>query len=157
MDFSLTKEQQDVKKAAREFAEKEFPLVAKECDENEKMDLSLLRKARQLGFVGVHIPEEYGGFGMSYFEKALITEEFWRVDPGVAHGILSVAFGSEILMEYGTEVQKKKYLPPIVQGDAIIAGAITEPNAGSDVTLAETRAVALSFLRSTNLETVLQV
>ncbi|MFH0845501.1 MAG: acyl-CoA dehydrogenase family protein, partial [Pseudomonadota bacterium] len=140
MDFSLTKEQKDIKKAAREFAEKEFPLVAKECDENEKMDLSLLKKARELGFVGVHIPEAYGGFGMSYFDKALITEEFWRVDPGVGHSILSVAFGSEILMEYGTEDQKKKYLPPIVQGDAIMAGAITEANAGSDVTMAETRA-----------------
>lgn len=141
MDFSLTKEQRDIKKAAREFAEKEFPLVARECDENEKMDLSLLKKARELGFVGVHIPEAYGGFGMSYLDKALITEEFWRVDPGVGHSILSVAFGSEILIEHGSEKQKQKYLPPMVQGDAIMAGAITEANAGSDVTMAETRAV----------------
>jgi len=141
MDFSLTKEQQDFKKAAREFAKKEFPLVARECDENEKMDMALLKKARELGFVGVNIPEQYGGFGMSYFEKALITEEFWRVDPGVAHGILSVSFGSEILLEHGTEAQRKKYLPPVIKGDAIIAGAITEANAGSDVTMVETRAV----------------
>ncbi len=141
MDFSLSKEQQDIKTAAREFAEKEFPRVAQECDENEKMDMPLLKKARELGFVGNHLPEEYGGFGMSYFEKALITEEFWRVDPGVAHSILSVTFGSEIILEHGTEEQRQKFLPPLIQGDGIIAGAITEPNAGSDVTMVETRAV----------------
>lgn len=140
MDFSLTKEQQDFRKAAREFAEKEFPLVARQCDEQEKMDMPLLKKARGLGFVGVHIPEAYGGFGMNYLEKALITEEFWRVDPGVGHAILSVAFGSEIIIEHGTEGQKRRFLPPLVEGDGIIAGAITEPNAGSDVTMAETRA-----------------
>jgi len=141
MDFSLSKEQQDFKKAAREFAEKEFPLVAQQCDEQEKMDLNLLKKARELGFVGVHIPEQYGGFGMNYLEKALITEEFWRVDPGVGHAILSVAFGSEIIIEHGTEAQKERHLPPLIQGDGIVAGAITEPNAGSDVTMVETRAV----------------
>ena len=96
MDFSLSKEQQDIKMAAREFAEKEFPQVAQECDENEKMDMALLKKARELGFVGTHLPEEYGGFGMSYLEKGLITEEFWRIDPGVGHSILSITFGSEI-------------------------------------------------------------
>ena len=141
MDFALSKEQLSIKKAAREFAEKEFPLVAQECDEKEKMDMTLLRKARELGFVGNHLPEEYGGFGMSYFEKALITEEFWRVDPGVAHAILSVTFGSEIIAEHGTDEQKQKYLPHLIQGDGIIAGAITEPNAGSDVTMVETQAV----------------
>jgi acyl-CoA dehydrogenase len=141
MDFSLTKEQQDFRKAAREFAEKEFPQVAQQCDEQEKMDMSLLKKARELGFVGVNIPEQYGGFGMNYLEKGLITEEFWRVDPGVGHAILSATFGSEVIMEHGTEAQKQKYLPPLIEGDAIFAGAITEPDAGSDVTSVETKAV----------------
>jgi alkylation response protein AidB-like acyl-CoA dehydrogenase len=109
---------------AREFAEKEFPQVAQECDEHEKMDMALLKKARELGFVGTHLPEEYGRFGMSYFEEALITEEFWRVDPGVAHSILSITFGSEIIVEHGTDAQKKKFLPHLIQGDGIIAGAI---------------------------------
>lgn len=140
MDFGLTKEQEDIKKAAREFAEKEFPLVAKECDEHEKMDMALLKKARELGFVGVYFPEEYGGFGMGFLEKALITEEFWRVDPGLGQSILSVTFGSEIIIAYGTEDQKRRYLPPLVHGDAIIGTAITEANAGSDVTMVETRA-----------------
>lgn len=141
MDFQLTKEQQDIKKAAREFAEGEFPQIAKECDEEEKFERSLLEKARELGFVGANIPEEYGGPGLGYFEKALIVEEFWRIDPGLGQAIMSVTFGAEILMEFGTEDQNEKYLNPLVEGQSIIATAITEPDAGSDVTNAQTTAV----------------
>ncbi len=141
MDFRLTKEQQDIKNAAREFAEGEFPPIAKECDEEEKLDRNLLEKARELGFVGANIPEEYGGPGLGYFEKALIVEEFWRVDPGIGQGIVSVTFGAEILMDFGTEEQKKRYLTPLVEGHSIIASAITEPDAGSDITSAQTTAV----------------
>ena len=141
MDFKLTKEQQSIKRAAREFAEGEFPKIAKECDEEEKFDLRLLEKARDLGFVGANIPEEYGGPGLSQFDKALIVEEFWRIDPGLAQAIVSVTFGAEILVAHGTEEQKKKYLTPLVEGESIIATAITEPDAGSDVTSAQTTAV----------------
>ncbi|PKL57782.1 MAG: acyl-CoA dehydrogenase, partial [Methanomicrobiales archaeon HGW-Methanomicrobiales-5] len=63
MDFNLTKEQRDIKKAARDFAEGEFPEIAKECDRQEKADLGVIKKACDLGFVGVFIPEEYGGAG----------------------------------------------------------------------------------------------
>lgn len=141
MDFGLTKEQQDIKNAAREFAEGEFPPIAKECDEEEKLDRDLLERARELGFVGANIPEEYGGPGLGYFDKALIVEEFWRVDPGIGQGIVSVTFGAEILMDFGTEEQKRRYLTPLVEGHSIIATAITEPDAGSDVTSAQTTAV----------------
>jgi len=140
MDFELSKEQQDIKNAAREFAEGEFPLVAKQCDEEEELDMALLEKARGLGFVGAYIPEEYGGPGLSFFEKALIVEEFWRVDPGLAQAIIAVTFGAEIVMDFGTEEQKKKYLTPLVEGEAIMATAVTEPDAGSDVTSAQTTA-----------------
>ena len=71
MDFKLNKEQQRIKLAAREFAEGEFPPIAKECDQKEELDMALLEKARELGFVGSYIPEEYGGFGLGFFEKAL--------------------------------------------------------------------------------------
>ncbi len=141
MDFQLSKEQQDLKRTAREFAIKEFTPIAKVCDEEEKMDMTVLEKARELGFIGVYIPEKYSGFGMGYFEKALIVEEFWRVDPGIGQAIMSISFGVEIILEYGTEEQKNTYLPALVEGSSIIAGAITEPNAGSDVTMAETTAV----------------
>ncbi len=141
MDFKLTKEQLAIQKAAREFAEKEFPLVAQEFDKEEKFDLALLEKARELGFVGSIIPEEYGGFGLSFLENALIVEEFWRMDPGIGQAIISVTFGAEILMEYASEEHKKKYLTPLVEGNAILATAITEPDAGSDVSMAQTEAV----------------
>jgi len=140
VEFKLSKEQADIRSAAREFAEAEFPLVAKECDHEEKMDMNLLEKARELGFVGSIIPEEYGGPGLSFFENSLIVEEFWRMDPGLGQAIVSVTFGAEILIAFASEEQKKKYLVPLVEGHAILATAITEPDAGSDVTRAETSA-----------------
>lgn len=140
MDFNLTKEQRDIKKAARDFAEGEFPDIAKECDREEKTDRSVMRKACELGFVGVFIPEEYGGAGYGYLESALVMEEFWRVDPGLGSQIQSVCFGSEMILLFGTEEQKKKYLPPLCNGDAISGTAVTEPDAGSDVLSVSTRA-----------------
>ena len=141
MDFKLSKEQLDIKLAAREFAEGEFPAIAKECDQKEELDMALLEKARELGFVGSYIPEEYGGFGLDFFEKALIVEEFWRIDPGLAQAIISTTFGAEIIIDHASEEQKKKYLTPLVAEKAIMGTAITEPDAGSDVTSAQTTAV----------------
>ena len=140
MDFNLTKEQRDIKKAARDFAEGEFPDIAKECDREEKADRSVMKKACELGFVGVFVPEEYGGAGYGYLESALVMEEFWRVDPGLGSQIQSVCFGSEMILLFGTEEQKKKYLPPLCTGEAISGTAVTEPDAGSDVLSVSTRA-----------------
>ncbi|NVM24974.1 MAG: acyl-CoA dehydrogenase family protein [Desulfobacterales bacterium] len=141
MDFTLTKEQQDIKKAAREFALGEFPERAQEFDRNETFDLDIWRKACELGFVGVFIDEAYGGAGLGFFEHCLITEEFWAVDAGMANAVITATFGAELLGMFGTEEQKKRYLPPLVQGEAITGTAITEPDAGSDVTGAITTAL----------------
>jgi hypothetical protein len=140
MDFDLTDEQKDIIKAAREFAEKKFPDVAQECDREEKSPRHLWEEACQLGFVGVFTPKTYGGAGLGYLEHCLINEEFWRVDPGIAHFVLAGTFGSGILLLFGTEEQKKKWVPPLVAGKAIIAAAITEPDAGSDVSSVRTKA-----------------
>ena len=78
---------------------------------------------------------------MGFFEKALIVEEFWRIDPGLAQAIISTTFGAEIIIDHATEGQKKKYLTPLVEAKAIMGTAITEPDAGSDVTSAQTTAV----------------
>jgi alkylation response protein AidB-like acyl-CoA dehydrogenase len=141
MDFDLTEEQKDIIKAAREFAEKEFPDVAQECDREEKPPKHLWQKACGLGFVGVFIPEAYGGAGLGYLEHCLINEEFWRVDPGIAHFILASTFGSELILLFGTEEQKRKWVPPLVQAKAITGAAITEPDAGSDVSSVRTTAI----------------
>lgn len=141
MDFELTEEQKDIIKAAREFAEGEFPEIAQECDRKEEFPRHLWKKACQLGFVGVYIKEEYGGAGLGFLEHCLITEEFWRVDPGIGQSILTSAFGSEMIQLFGTEKQKKALLPPLVKGEAITGAAITEPDAGSDVASVATRAI----------------
>lgn len=140
MDFTLSKEQKDIVTAAREFAEGEFPERAIEFDREEKFDLSILKKAAELGFIGVFIDEKYGGAGYGFFEHCLITEEFWTVDPGIGQALTSATFGSEILLLFGTDEQKEHVLPQLVSGEAIIATAITEPDAGSDIASAKTRA-----------------
>ena len=141
MDFDLTNEQKDIIKAAREFAEGEFPNLAQECDRKEEFPRHLWEKACELGFVGVFIPETYGGAGLGFLEHCLINEEFWRVDPGIAMSIHSCTFGSEMIVLFGTEEQKKKRLPPLVQAKAITGAAITEPDAGSDVSSISTTAI----------------
>ena len=140
MNFDLTEEQKDIIKAAREFAEREFPDLAQECDRKEEFPRHLWKKACELGFVGVFIPEAYGGAGLGFLEHCLINEEFWRVDPGIALSILSATFGSEMIKFFGTEEQKKKWLTPLVQAKAITGAAITEPDAGSDVSSISTTA-----------------
>ena len=141
MDFQLSQEQQDIKKAAREFALGEFPQRAQEFDREETFDLNIWKKACELGFVGVTIGEAYGGPGLGQFEKCLIVEEFWAVDAGMGSATLSTTFGADSIEKFGTEEQKKKYLPPLTKGKAIMGVAITEPDAGSDVSCAMTTAV----------------
>jgi alkylation response protein AidB-like acyl-CoA dehydrogenase len=138
--MELTAEQKDIVKAAREFAEKEFKDRAKEFDEKEEFDLSIARRACENGFVGTFIKEEYGGAGLGFLEHSLITEQFWRVDPGCGQAVNSWSFGSEMVQAFGTEEQKQKYLSKIPTGEKMIAFAITEPDAGSDVTGLKTRA-----------------
>ena len=140
MDFNLTREQREIKMAAREFAEGEFRDVAREYDREEKVNLDLMKKASELGFIGVFIDEKYGGGGFGYLENALVTEEFFRVDPGLAGSCLCACFGAEMILLFGTEAQKEKYLTAICEGSATSAVAATEPDAGSDVLSVTTRA-----------------
>jgi len=132
VDFELTNRQKQIRLAAREFAEGEFPGVAREYDRREEFPRDLWRKACELGFIGLFIKKEYGGLGLGFLEFAMVMEEFWRVDPGCGN-ILLTGFGSELIQLYGTEEQKKKYLPPLTKGKAIMGTAITEPDAGSDI------------------------
>jgi len=141
MDFELTDEQRDIKKAARDFAVGEFTDVARDYDLDETFPTDILNKARELGFIGLFIPEEYDGPGFGFLEQAMVMEEFWRVDPGISQQLCSVTFGAEELLLYGTEEQKKKYLSPLFTGNAIMGFAITEPDAGSDTASASTTAV----------------
>ncbi|MFC1823179.1 acyl-CoA dehydrogenase family protein [Thermodesulfobacteriota bacterium] len=140
MDYQFSKEQQDIKNAAREFAEKEFPEIAGDVDIKEEFPVDVWKKACSLGLVGCFIPEEYGGAGYGVMELCCIAEEFFRVDPGCGMCMVSVAVGSEVLLLFGDERQKETYLPPIVKGEKITGIAITEPDAGSDTLSASTSA-----------------
>ncbi|GBD93960.1 acryloyl-CoA reductase [bacterium BMS3Abin05] len=132
MDFNLTDEQIMLQEMAHKFAVAEFTPIAKECDREERFPREVWKKACQAGLIGAMIPEAYGGVGAGFLENALITEQFTRVDMGIG-SIGAATFGSENIVLFGTEEQKKKYLPPLVRGEAISAGAYTEPDAGTDV------------------------
>jgi alkylation response protein AidB-like acyl-CoA dehydrogenase len=141
MDFSFSDIQKDIRRAAREFAEGEFRDIARECDRSEKMDMGLMQKARELGFVGIWIDERYGGMGLGFLETAIVMEEFWRVDPGLAGQIMCMPFGCEMVAVFGTDAQKERYLTAMCQGGKVSAVAATEPDAGSDILAVSTRAV----------------
>jgi alkylation response protein AidB-like acyl-CoA dehydrogenase len=141
MDFTLTKEQKDIIRAAKKFALGEFPDRAQEFDREETFDFDIWRKACELGFVGINLSKESGGAGMGIFELCLIVEEFWAVDAGIALAVISTTFGAELVDMFGTEEQKKKYITPIVTGKAKMGCAITEPDAGSDAAAATTTAI----------------
>ena len=140
MDFTLNREQQDIVREARRFARGEFADRALEFDRNETFDPKIWKKACGLGFVGIFIDEEYGGAGMGYLDNALVTEEFWRADPGMGTMLLTT-LGSEIILLHGRKEQKEKYLPPLCTGDAIMGLGCTEPDAGSDLTSVSTTAI----------------
>jgi alkylation response protein AidB-like acyl-CoA dehydrogenase len=140
MDFELTNRQKHIRLAAREFAEGELAGIGQECDTKETFPKELITKAAQLGFIGSYIKKEYGGLGLGFLEHAIIMEEFWRVDPGLGQVLSSLTFGAEEIQLFGSEDQKKKYLPPLVKGEKIIGFAITEPEAGSDTASATTSA-----------------
>ena len=134
MDFEFTKEQMDIQRAAQEFAEAEFEKnCVVELDRNHQFPWEIWKKAIQLGFVGLDIPEEYGGQGYGLLERVLVTEQFCRYGASAGTSVLGTYFGSKIILKRGSENQRRKYLIPLFKGEAISAGAFTEPDRGSDL------------------------
>ena len=117
MDFELAEEQNDVRRAAKDFAQREFdPDLALELDRSGTFPESIWRKACQLGFISIHYPEEFEGQGLGFFEKVLVIEGFCRVDSGIGSALSLADLGSEIILKFGSHEQKKKFLPPIAWG-----------------------------------------
>jgi alkylation response protein AidB-like acyl-CoA dehydrogenase len=141
MDFELTSRQRQIRLAAREFAEGELAGIGKECEAKGEFPRDLIKKAAQLGFVGVFIRKDYGGLGLGSLEDTIIHEEFWRAEPGLGQVFSQTTFGAKELILFGTEEQKKQYLPPLVKGEWVMGFSITEPEAGSDAASATTTAV----------------
>ncbi len=142
MDFELTKTQKDIQKAVRDFCKGEFDKeLALELEEKHEFPKKIWQKAGELGLIGVHFPEEYSGQGLGCMEAILVVEELCRNDSTIGSAIALSAFASEIIMHYGSEEQKKKYLPEVAEGRMLSAGAFTEPDHGSDITFMNTTAV----------------
>lgn len=142
MDFSLTKEQKDIKKAAAEFARHEFlPEVAQDHELNHRYPRELFKKAAQLGFIGLDYPERIGGGGMGVTENVLVIEEFCKADSGLGMALHLGYVPSKVIKVVGSPQQQEKFLGPLVRGDWISAIAMTEPDHGSDLTRMETTLV----------------
>jgi alkylation response protein AidB-like acyl-CoA dehydrogenase len=133
MDFELSDEQKDIQKAAREFAQGEFdPDLALELDEGGKFPESLWKKAAQLGFIGMHYPEELGGQGLGLLENLLVIEAFCRVDSGIGSALSTVDLGSETILKFGSQEQKKQFLIPLIKGEKRMGVAFAESEDGND-------------------------
>jgi short/branched chain acyl-CoA dehydrogenase len=141
MDFDLTAEQQQVRDLVREFATEEIAPGAAERDEREELPLDIVKKLGELGICGVPIPEEHGGLGADAVTWALVIEELGRADSSVAVTV-SVASGlaGGLVSRYGTDDQRRRWLPPIAAGEMLAGFALTEPGSGSDAGALRTRA-----------------
>ncbi len=141
MDFALSEDQQMIQDAAREFAQNEIAPVAAEFDESGEFPTETIRKAGELGFMGVEVPEEYGGSGLDSICYALVMTEISAAD--ASHGTI-VSVNNSLygvpLLEYGSEAQKRQFLTPVASGDVNGAYALTEPQSGSDARAMRSRA-----------------
>lgn len=123
----LTDNQIIIRNTIREFAEKNIRPVIMDYDELQKFPMEIMKQLGELGFLGILVPEEYGGAGLGYIDYAIIIEELSRVDPSIG---LSVAAHNGLctnhINRFGNEAQKKKYLPDLASGKKIGAWGLTE-------------------------------
>lgn len=140
-DF-ITEEHEMIRDAARDFARSAIAPIAAEHDESGEFPLQTVRQMGELGFMGIEIPEEYGGVGMDTIAYVLALEEISKAD--ASHGTIMSVNNSLVchaLLKYGTEEQKQKYLVPVANGEKIGAYSLTEPMSGSDAGTMRSRAV----------------
>ena len=142
LSLTLTEEHEMIRQAARDFAEKEIAPIAAEHDESGEFPLDTIQKMGALGFMGLEIPESYGGAGLDTLAYVLALEEICKVD--AAHGtIMSVnnSLFCHAIYRWGSEAQKQAYLVPVASGQKIGAYSLTEPMSGSDAGTMRSRAV----------------
>ncbi|MGH9463320.1 MAG: acyl-CoA dehydrogenase [Vicinamibacteria bacterium] len=142
MDFELSEEQLEMRRALRDFAQKEILPHAAEWDEKKTFPMKTIKALGELGFLGVVFPPEYGGAGLKYVDYALVIEELARADASVAITLSAhISLCSNHIYEQGTEEQKKEFLTRLASGEWIGAWSLTEPEAGSDAGGTRTTAV----------------
>jgi alkylation response protein AidB-like acyl-CoA dehydrogenase len=142
MDFMFTEEQKELRRRAREFAEEKLAPLAPVVDESEEISWDLVKLLADEGFLRLMVPREYGGEGMvSCVNISIIREEFSRICSAAASIFTMQGLGTYPITLFGTEEQKRKYLPPIGSGERLAAFTLSEPDAGSDVASMKTTAV----------------
>ena len=141
MDFSLTPEQELIRGSAREFCEREIGPYARDWDRAEELDREIVVKLAAAGYLGATIAEDYGGMGLDTVSYCLLMEELGRADSSV-RGIVSVNLGlvGKTIAKWGTDEQKREWLPRLASGSALGCYALTEPGSGSDPASLVTRA-----------------
>lgn len=141
MNFELNKTQKDIQKAVREFARGEFDKeLASELEKNQEFPMKIWRKAGALGLIGVHFPEKYSGQGLGCLEAILVLEELCRGDSTIGCAIAFASFASEIILRWGNEELKEKFLPPVAEGQILSTGAFAEIDHGFDLAFINTTA-----------------
>jgi len=142
MDFTLTTEQQMIRDLCKNFVKNGITPVAEEMDLRGQFPYEVWKKMGDLGMVGIPFPEEYGGGGMDWLSMMIAIEEISRGDASLGVSLLdSVTLPMNLISTFGTEQQKQKWLVPMATGEKIGAFGLTEPQAGSDASAIQTRAV----------------
>jgi len=141
MNFVLNPQQQDIKERAARFADRDVAPHAAELDRDDRVPFETLEKMAGAGFMGLCVPEDYGGAGMDFFSYCLLIEEISRADAGVGVTLaVHTSAGTLPIVMFGTEEQKARWVPPLARGERIGCFALTEPETGSDASAIQTRA-----------------
>src|ERR671918_2066902 len=141
VSFALTPEQRELRALAREFAEKEIRPKAAEYDEHSTHPADVIAKAHELGLMNLHVPEEYGGLGLSAFDGMLVGEELSWGCSGMGTAICANGLGAGPVILAGTDEQKAQWLPRLLDEPILCSFGLSEPDAGSDVARMRTTAV----------------
>jgi alkylation response protein AidB-like acyl-CoA dehydrogenase len=136
MDFTLTEDQVRIQEAARKFATENLRPLARELEASaEPVPAEWLAKYAELGFLGVNLPEEHGGAGLSHLDALLVLEEFAKISSAVAMPVFEASFGPVLAIErFGSEPLKRSVLPRVCAGELIVAVSMSEPDAGTALT-----------------------
>ncbi len=141
VSFSLTEEQKELRRLARDFAEREIRPHEAECDEKMRHPEEVIAQSHELGLMNLHVPEEYGGSGLPSFDGMLVGEELYWGCSGIGTSITANGLGAGPVIGFGSDEQKAKWLPPLIEQPILCSFGLSEPGAGSDVAALKTTAV----------------